>query len=337
MLKIKILAFTTFLLSIVLSVHRCEAAGVQWGVYLGDGNISRFESLVGNPANIQAVFTGWGNDDDFPTEYKAAVANTGKTLLVFWEPSVDYDSILSGQWDGYLASFAASAKNYGGQVILVPFGEMNGNWDIWGGTVGGNTPQKMINAWRYVHKFFTLSSNVKFGWDVNNESVPDTKANAISAYYPGDAYVDYVGISGFNFGNPWQSWQSVFSAPISTVKQYNKPVYIFSTASSQGAGKAQWIADMGAGVSQYGIAGWVWFNENKECDWLVGSDTASFSAFQAITAQAGRLTMPSEAVQSATSSVANAPSAPVISTASSVAGSATKTTNDHHGKKLIRN
>jgi hypothetical protein len=274
------------ILAFVILAPNCSAAATQWGAYVDGGNIAQFESLVGKTADIQAVFTGWGSNGSFPAEYKTTVAGKGKTLLIFWEPSVNYDSILSGKWDSYMASFAAAAKNYGGPVILAPFHEMNGNWDVWGGTVGTNNSQKMIAAWRHVHGLFSGATNVKFAFAPNNDSVPDTLANAITAYYPGSAYVDYVGVDGFNFGTPWQSWQSVFSSAIGTLAQYNKPIYIFSTAACSGAQKAQWIADMGAGVKQYGLAGWVWFNENKECDWRVNSDANSLAAFKAIAAQA---------------------------------------------------
>lgn len=290
MMKVKLFAMLAIsLCSLAILAPQCQAEGTQWGAYTENNNLAQFESLVGKSANIQAVFVGWGTGNGFPSEYKSIIADKSKTLLIFWEPSVNYDSILSGKWDSYITSFAAEAKNYGGQVILAPFHEMNGNWDVWDGTVGTNTPQKMIDSWRYVHNFFTAASNVKFGWAVNNDSVPDTQANAITAYYPGAAYVDYVGIDGFNFGNPWQSWQSTFSSAINTVKQYNKPIYIFSTASCQGNQKAQWITEMGAGIKQGNIAGWVWFNANKECDWRVNSDANSLSAFKAIIEQSAIL------------------------------------------------
>ncbi len=42
---------------------------------------------------------------------------------------------------------------------------------------------------------------------------------------------------------------------------------------------------MAAGVTQYGVAGWVWFNANKECDWRVNSDANSLAAFKAMASQ----------------------------------------------------
>lgn len=160
---------------------------------------------------------------------------------------------------------------------------MNGNWDTWDGPVGNNTPAKVISAFRHMHNLFTGLTNVKFAWDVNNVSVPDTASNALGVYYPGDAYVDIVGVDGFNFGS--DSWDEVFSSSLmNKLSSYGKPVYILSTASVPGSSKAQWIMDMGSHIKNYpSVAGWVWFNQNGgDGNWLVDSDTASLAAFKSI-------------------------------------------------------
>lgn len=263
-----------------------QTTGKVWGAYLSGGpeSIGSFESLVGHSMNISAVFVGWDTDGEFPDYVAPYVKSKGKTLLIYWEQyGTDLDEINSGAFDNYMTGFAADAKAYGGQIILVPFHEMNGNWDPWDGTVGNNTPAKLISAWKRMHGFFSGVTNVKFGWAVNNVSVPNTTANSIDKYYPGDAYVDYVGVDGFNFNDPWQTYDQVFNSAMAKVKVYNKPVYIFSTASAEGTQKPAWITDFGAKIAADSkIAGWIWFNENKEQNWLVNSTQASLNAFKAI-------------------------------------------------------
>lgn len=258
--------------------------GLSWGAYVGDNltDSATFESTVGKKIHIQAIFVG--GTDDFPSEYGATVRDQGKVLAIFWEPTgVSLDSVNAGTLDGAITQFAAGAKNYGGPIIFLPFHEMNGNWDSWDGTVGTNTPAKLIAAWKHVHDLFAGATNVKFGWAVNSDSVPDTAANSIGAYYPGDAYVDYVGVDGFNFGDPWQSFDSVFATALQQLNTYGKPVYIFSMASAAGTGKAAWITDaLTTQMVKYPkIAGWIWFNQNKEQNWLINSDPLSLQAFQA--------------------------------------------------------
>lgn len=257
---------------------------LQWGAYAGDSanNLAAFESLVGKPVNIQSVFIGWG--DAFPSSTASNLKLSGKTLLIFWEQyGTTVDSINAGNSDAYIAKFVQDAKISGASIILAPLHEMNGNWDPWDGTVGNNTPAKVITEWKRIHDAFSGVSNVKFAWDVNNESVPNTAANAISAYYPGDAYVDYVAVDGFNFGNPWQSFDTVFAGALSQLQTYHKPIYILSMGTVPDARKAAWITDaLTVQIPKYpAISGWVWFNQNgADGNWLVNSDPASLVAFQ---------------------------------------------------------
>ena len=253
-----------------------------WGAYTGntvDSFIS-FQKQVGRQAQINAIFLDWGKS--FPASSANPIKNADQTLVIFWEPNnVSLDKIVSGQYDVYAKEFAMQISNYKKPVILVPFEEMNGNWDAWDGTVGNNTPAKVVLAFQHVHDLFSGVKNVKWGWAVNNDSVPDTTANAIKNYYPGDRYVDYVGVDGFNFGNPWQAYSEIFSSALQQLKTYNKPIYIFSMACAEGPQKSAWIQDTLTKIkADPSIAGWIWFNENKEQNWLVSSDTASLQAFQ---------------------------------------------------------
>ena len=253
-----------------------------WGAYSGDtvSSFTNFENKVGKKADIIAMFADFSTQ--FPLEFAKQADATGHILLIFWEPSnVSLDSIISGQYDEYVKNFANQANIYGKPIILVPMPEMNGNWDSWSGTSGNNSFAKIIEAWRHMHNLFLIAPNVKWGWTVNNVSVPDTPQNAIVNYYPGDTYVDYVGVDGFNFGNPWQSYADIFSSALQQLKIYDKPIYIFSMASAQGSQKAAWIVDALSQIkSDSSIAGFVWFNQNKEQNWLVDSDAASLQAFQ---------------------------------------------------------
>lgn len=272
-------------------------APLKWGFYTSwdPVKILALEQTIGKSPNQIAVFVHWGNENKFPTYLSDTVKARGKTLVIFWEatdynigtvdqPRFSYDAINRGDWDTYMKSFATDAKNYGASIILIPFSEMNGDWFPWSGTKNGNTPEKAILAYRHVHDIFANAPNVKFGWAPNNDSVPDIASNAIAKYYPGDAYVDYVGVDGFNFGNPWQTFDQVFSTSLALLATYNKPIYIFSFASAAGTNKATWITDaFSKAILKYPkVEGWIWFNENKEQDWRINSDPNSLAAFKAL-------------------------------------------------------
>ena len=267
----------------------------EWGAYTGwqENALTDLENIIGTQAKYRAVFVHWGNEKVFPKYLAPYVKDKGKTLVVFWEATnynvgtvnqtgYSYDAILNGNFDAYIAQFAAEAKAYGGEVILIPFSEMNGDWFPWSITQNGNTAQKHIDAWRKIREAFRGATNVKFGWAPNHDAVPDTAANQFEKFYPGDAYVDYVGLDGFNFNSPWMTFDQIFGKSLAKMKVYNKPVYIFSFASAQGTAKADWITDaLNTQMPKYPeIKGWIWFNENKERDWRINSDANALNAFK---------------------------------------------------------
>jgi beta-mannanase len=165
--------------------------------------------------------------------------------------------------------------------VLIPFEEVNGNWNPWSITVNNNSVIKHILAYRKIHDMLGDIPNLKFGWAVNNGSAPDTDENSIANLYPGSEYVDYVGVDGFNFDDPWQTFSEVFDEPLSILKGFNKPIMLFSMASAEGNKKPAWIDDLGVQIlARPEIDGFVWFNENKEKDWRIWSDPQSLKAFQ---------------------------------------------------------
>ncbi len=268
---------------------------LDWGVFTGSnaGAIKDFEQRVETNPDYLAFFVHWGNGDGaLPSFLKTYARDKDRTLVLFWEasdytiggtnqPAYSYQNILNGNWDDYFEDFADQLENYRGEVILIPFSELNGNWTPWSGTKNGNTPEKAVQAYRYIHDYFNHLNNVKFGWAVNASSVPNTPENKIENYYPGDAYVDIVGVDGFNDGPPWYTFEEIFTRPLDTLSQYNKPIFIFSFASAEGPNKAKWMTEGFFDViPRYkNIEAWIWFNQNKERNWLLWSDDDAWEVF----------------------------------------------------------
>jgi hypothetical protein len=268
---------------------------MKWGAFVGwqDTAMSNFEALIGKQPQMEAVFTHWGNDQ-FPSYVAPRVRDKGRTLVIFWEavdynrdyfnqPEYSFDSVISGGMDAYFTKFAADAKAYGGEIILAPYSEFNSDWFPWGITIGNNSPAKFIAAWKHIHDIFANVPNVKFAWVPNNDSIPDTQANNFDLAYPGSAYVDVVGLDGFN-DTPWETFDTMMGAELTRLKKYNKPIYIMSMGVKEDARKPAWITDAFT-VQLYKypeVKGWVWFNENKEKDWRVNSSAASLSAFKSM-------------------------------------------------------
>lgn len=262
-------------------------AGVDWR----EGSLVNFEQRVGHRAHMQMIFSHWGNDYNFPTHLKGSIADQGKTMVLFWEavdynrpyfsqPEYSFDAVLSGRLDNFFRNFAQGARSYGGEVILIPYSEFNGGWFPWGISVGNNSPQKLAEAYRYITRFFDDVPNVKFAWVPNAEAGRDDR---IDLAYPGDAYVDYVGVDGFNFGGGDETtFSQLFHNTLARLAAYGKPTMIFSMGTHEGSGKAAWIKNaLTIELYKYPqVAGWGWFNANKERDWRLESDPRALSVFR---------------------------------------------------------
>ncbi|MCK4267446.1 MAG: hypothetical protein KAX16_01335, partial [Actinomycetia bacterium] len=119
---------------------------------------------------------------------------------------------------------------------------------------------------------------------------------SFSTYYPGDNYVDFAGIDGYNFGamESWSQWElfpDVFNAAYKAIMTItDKPIIIGETASTEAGGnKADWITNAFSEMtSNYPrINAIIWFNEDKESDWRIDSSSASLAAYKAALAKLG--------------------------------------------------
>jgi beta-mannanase len=255
--------------------------------------IEAIESMDGTHTGVVHFFMA--DSESFPTSRVQAIADHGSTPLVtleFWSiGGTGLSAISNGSKDAYLNKFAAAARDYGGEVWVRPLHEMNGDWYPWGGPVGSNSASKYIAAWRHIHDVFAAAgaTNVKLVWCPNNDSVPNTSANAIGAYWPGESYVDYAALDGYNAGNTqsWSSWRSfedTFASSYDKVASLtSKPMFIAETSSLESGGsKAEWITDMFSVIRTRfpRLVGVVWFNASLDSDWRFETSSSSQTAFR---------------------------------------------------------
>lgn len=302
------------------------------GAYLGDANskpetvagaIQAFGQLTGRQPSLVKTFHDLNCDftaNGWCGQVLRKVASTGATnyiaLDLGWTGAPTggvLDAIIAGNADARIAAVAQGLKSVGGTVMVEPGWEMNGNWSYaWQGVLNGSNaaaPAKYAAAWRHVVDIFRAQGATNVRWVFNpNVGNPVTHTatgagnwNFYANYYPGDAYVDYVGAHGFNapavWGGSWQDFATMTDGAVAdhmlsdlAARYPAKPIIIgeFATAEGTAGQKAQWIADayrlMRANPH---VIGAIWFNMQKEADWRVDSSPASLQAFQAAMATPG--------------------------------------------------
>jgi hypothetical protein len=216
------------------------------------------------------------------------------TALISWgTDNIPLDTIINGASDGEdavaLAPAAALAKSYPGTLYIRLDWEMNGSWSGWNPSNPAQegqseTPATFVAMWQHVVNYFRAVgvTNVKWVWAPN----VDGGTGTMGAYYPGNSYVDYVGLDGYNYAYTqdaaWQTPQQVFGASYSELESITQKQVIItetssveadSTDASEGFSKAQWIAQLSSYLPSLGnVIGVCWFNQPA----LVGATTVNF-------------------------------------------------------------
>ncbi|MEQ8201421.1 MAG: glycosyl hydrolase [Syntrophomonadaceae bacterium] len=185
------------------------------------------------------------------------------------EPNMVYN-ILNGEQDQFLRTYAREVAGFGHPVLFRPFNEMNGDWCAYSGYHTSRDPEIFKELYKYIYRIFAEAGadNVIWIWNPNERAFPDFKWNNEVMYYPGDRYVDVVGLTGYNAGTyyPGETWRSFAEIydPLCTkaTAWYDKPMMITEFASSSvGGSKEQWVTDMFVRRADYpGIKVAIWWN-----------------------------------------------------------------------------
>jgi hypothetical protein len=251
--------------------------GALLGLYYGAGTIAATDALIGGTPQIHLAYYAWSDAWERGAE---ADLQAGHIPLVNWEPGgIDFHDITSGSLDATIKARASGAKALGKKFFLDFAAEMNGD-EAW----SGNDAPLYVAAYKHIHDLFVAggATNVLWAWCPN---VTDTAGgNKMTlAYYPGDDYVDWTGVDGYNWGGAdWQSFEQVFRDIYPLLAAKKKPIIIGEMASSeQGGDKAAWIDAMIPTLkSSYPLfKAVVWFDVDKERDWRINSSAATLTAF----------------------------------------------------------
>lgn len=263
------------------------AQGALLGIFYGADDLAATTQKLGRSAAIHLTYYAWA--DDWTGNITHADLAAGRIPLVNWEPyDTKLDDIIGGTYDARLHELASSARDLDGKLLFDFAAEMNGNWSPWSGADNGMSADKYIAAYRHLHDVFSGdgATNIVFAWCPNVTSEPRASWNDTLNYYPGDDYVDWTCVDGYNWGTTdggnWQSFHDVFADVYATLATKHKPILIGEMASTEeGGDKAAWIdAIVPALHSDFPlIKGLVWFDIDKETDWRISSSPASEAAF----------------------------------------------------------
>jgi glycosyl hydrolase family 26 len=263
------------------------AGGVRIGAYVNPGAawsetaVTARERLLGGTLGIDAHLIPYGGLA--PTGALRWDIRNGRVplLTVGGKGSFPgWSAISSGAQDRYLTSIATALRSLDGRVFLRPFQEMNGSWFAYGGDPAG-----FVAGWRHMHNLFRAvgATNVVWEWCPNAADQP-AGAPHWTAYYPGDAYVDWVGVDGYDHLERNRTPMRLFGPFYNDYRQ-RKPIMIAETSALEPR-KAAWITRWDALLPHMpDIAGLVWFDSyraDRGWNWEITTSPSALSAFRAL-------------------------------------------------------
>lgn len=189
--------------------------------------------------------------------------------------------IAGGGTDGYWKQAAQVVKKFGGPVFISINHEMNGTWFPYSQAYDGSqgaapkvTASDFVRAWQRIVGIFLQEGANKAIW-VWSPNAEDVGGVSFSKYYPGDAYVDWVGASLYG-GGPVATLDALYDFS----RKRGKPIFITEWATAEkftaqykkyhGAfpGEAKWVSDFFNKMeTQYkGVKGISWFQIDKHVE-----------------------------------------------------------------------
>lgn len=268
--------------------------------------LTSFNDLTGTVPDIVQWYQPWGRDwsgsasSDIDLSDLTRVAALGASPMITWEPwgptpegdPSSVSRITSGAFDTYIDEWAQRLKTYAQPVYLRPFHEMNNPAYAWAYGQNGNSAVDLINAWRHVHERFGRAgaTNVRWVWCPNTE----TDSVSFDSLYPGDAYVDWLGVDGYNGGTQltWGGWLSpeqLFTRSYRSLVRLSpsKPIMIAETSTvEQGGSKPGWIDDLFTSLPRAfpNVRAIIWFDADDssrgEADWRINTSTSALAAYR---------------------------------------------------------
>lgn len=232
--------------------------------------------------------------------------------------------VASGVYDTQYIRFFEAVKETKAKFLFRTMHEMNGSWFSWSGD-----PENFKKAWMHIYELSRKvgldNSNILFIFSVNSEDLPAATQGIIGGemiyctpklhlesgcisledYYPGDQYVDIMGLSLYNWGRgrseSWAIWKNFYtlfdnrsSDIYSRLQSYRKPIFLdeVGTTAVDFKGpwtfdkvvqayendfgrKDYWIAQMREEIKKFPeIVGAMYFNRDKTRGFTVGKTIA---------------------------------------------------------------
>jgi hypothetical protein len=209
-----------------------------------------YTGLIGKPPTICAISASvpglWNVfNETFPTNRcLASIANGAIPLLKYQvKPFTTFAAITAGKFDAALREFATKAQAFGHPYFFIPFGESNVRSRSDFLPFAGRSPEEYRDAHIHMHHLFgEVGANANTVWVIQYER----NGRAPDPFFPGDAYVDWIGFTVQNrtgWGQPYEDFRYFFREDYGWCRQEHprKPIMLVELCKSNDSRQATWL------------------------------------------------------------------------------------------------
>jgi len=220
-------------------------------------HLDAYEKAVGRKADWVMISNEWGINRAFPQKTAAWIVKRGSTPYIRMMIRTSEDSsctektftlpnIIAGKFDNDLLLWGKAAKKIKKQLIVEYGLECNNTCFPWSGINNGggktnglgdkklaNGPEMFVTAYRHIIEQIRLSGakNITWVFHVDAYDDPEVNWNRFENYYPGDDYINWIGLSVYGAQTPDYTGAEQFTTVMDRVyprltKLANKPVVI---------------------------------------------------------------------------------------------------------------
>ena len=287
--------------------HAAFPGGItDWGEEddMTPDDLHSYEKHAGKPIAWLYFSHNWFRDREFPFELASWIREDGSIPFIrlmlrsdaeqdHSEPLYTLDNILKGDFDDDLHAWAIAARDFG-SPLLVEFGtEMNGEWFSWNGVWNGGEeadeygdpnipdgPEKFQDTYRHIIQITRDEGveNITWVFHIDADDVPDDDWNRFENYYPGNEWIDWLGISIYGTSDPMDDECTTFresmdaTIPRLEALSAEKPIIALEFAAAANnpyCDQADWAREALTDLISLRwprVIGFAWWNENWQND-----------------------------------------------------------------------
>jgi hypothetical protein len=267
-------------------------------------DVKSYEQQAGKPAAWVYFSHNWYKGRGFPRNTASWIRDMGSMPFIRLmlrssseqnrsERTFGLNRILEGALDADLRSWARGARDFG-TPLFVEFGtEVNGKWFPWNGWWNGkgqsrgygdpaypDGPERFRDAYRRIIRIMHQegAANILWIFHVNCGDYPQADWNRLENYYPGDEYIDCLGVSIYGAQTPmeeeWPEFRQMMDEvyPRLATLSPAKPILLLEFAACKNnplGDQAAWAERALSDLVQNRwpkVIGFSWWNERWEND-----------------------------------------------------------------------